>query len=120
MNEAAIAECVRELTEFYPSTRVHGEGATTYLWVPAVDLPKGCQPASTDVLIQLSPGNSRPIVYVRPGIRTSGGANPRSTSPVLVLGESWMQFSYQFLWDENRDGLLRFVGSALQRFAKNE
>lgn len=85
-----------------------------------VALPAGCAPGHTPVLLRLQPGQERPEIFVKPGITVPNGIAPRSTSVVLIGGESWLQFSYTFPWDRNQHSLVQFVGAALRRFAKTE
>lgn len=82
-------------------------------------LPHGCRPASTPVLLVLQNG-SRPQVFVKPGIILSNGVTPRSTSPVSVEGEAWLQFSFNFPWTEGSHTLVQFVAASLRRFALAE
>jgi hypothetical protein len=85
-----------------------------------VDLPKGCSPAGTPVLLVWPSGQPRPQVSVKPGIRLPNGAVPRSTSTVQIEGEAWMQFSYAFTWDKENHTLVQLVETAIRRFAKSE
>jgi hypothetical protein len=95
-----------------------GSAQQTLIRIKAVPLPKGCLPVETPVLLVMQP--SRPLIYVTPGIKFSNGSVPRSTSIVQVEGESWMQFSYNFPYDETSHTLVQFVGAALNRFKKHE
>lgn len=85
-----------------------------------VGLPKGCSPSRTSVLLRLPAADGRPEVFAQTGIKVTGNKDPRNTSTVLVAGQSWMQFSYKFDWDEKHNTLDQFVAAALQRFAKAE
>lgn len=88
--------------------------------IEEITLPKGCSPSTTAVLLVIAPGQPRPQIYVKPGIKLPNGKVPRSTSAVTVEGEGWMQFSYSFPWDENSHSLVQLVGASLRRFAKTE
>lgn len=90
----------------------------TLIRIASTPLPKGCSPSETPVLLVMQP--SRPLIYVKSGIKLPNGREPRSTSIVQVEGESWMQFSYSFSYDENLHTLVQFVGTALGRFKKAE
>ncbi len=83
------------------------------------DLPRGCRPTGTPVLLVLQNG-SRPQVFVKPGIVLSNGIAPRSTSNVAVEGETWLQFSFNFAWSEGSQTLVQFVAASLRRFALTE
>jgi hypothetical protein len=85
-----------------------------------IELPKGCTPDKTFVLLVIPKGGGRPQMYIKPGIKVPNGREPRSTSVVLVEGESWLTFSYSFPWDENSHSLVQYIGSGLRRFALNE
>ena len=80
-------------------------GGQILLRVEELSLPRGCSPATTAGLLVLAPGQGRPQMYVKRGIRLRNGTEPRSTSVVAVEGEEWMQFSYSFPWDENSHSL---------------
>ena len=114
MYEAEIEDLRRTFGEITTVER----GETHLVRLPAVPLPSGCKPERTQVLLTLH-SQDRPLIYVQPGIIGPHGGPPRSCSDVLVEGESWMQFSYQFQWSW-ADGLVTFVGTALRRFAKHE
>lgn len=87
--------------------------------IKEVELPRGCKPGTTPMMVVLQNG-ARPVVYAKPGITLANGAAPRSTSNVAVEGETWLQFSYNFPWDENSHTLVQFVASSVRRFALNE
>jgi hypothetical protein len=95
-----------------------GAGQQKLIRITAAPLPKGCTPAETPVLLVVQP--PKPVIYVKPGIRLPNGRDPRSTSIVQVEGESWMQFSYNFPYDESFHTLVQFVATALNRFKKDE
>jgi hypothetical protein len=100
------------------STTVAADGRRL-LRVADADLPRGCKPSSTPVLLVLQNG-ARPVIYVKAGITLPNGAVPRSTSNVQVEGEPWLQFSFNFAWDENAHSLVQFVAASLRRFALTE
>ncbi len=95
-------------------------GGQVLIRINDVALPEGCSPLSTPVLLALNPGQPRPQIYVKRGIKLSNGADPRSTSIVAVGGEEWLQFSYSFPWEFGSHTLVQFVGASLRRFAKTE
>lgn len=114
MHEAEIEDLGRTFGEVTTVDR----GETRLVRLPTVPLPTGCKPDRIQVLLTLH-GQDRPLIYVQRGITGPHGGPPRSCSDVLVEGESWIQFSYQFPWAWS-DGLVMFVGTALRRFAKHE
>ena len=91
-----------------------GSNQQPLIRINAARLPHGCQPKETPVLLVMQP--SRPQIYVKPGIKLPNGRDPRSTSIVQVEGESWLQFSYSFPYEETKHTLVQFVGAALNRF----
>lgn len=99
--------------------RIDLEGRTL-LRIGSAPLPRGCSPKQTPVLLAFEGEQRRPQIYVSTDIRVPNGSVPRSTSTVVIEGEPWMQFSYQFPWNEQDDSLENFVVIALGRFAKNE
>jgi hypothetical protein len=82
--------------------------------IKSARLPRGCDPEETPVLLVMQP--SRPQIYVKPGIKLPNGRDPRSATNVQIEGESWLQFSYSFPYDETTHTLVQFVGAALNRF----
>ena len=97
-----------------------GAGGQLLIRISHVDLPKGCNPAGTPVLLAWPAGQARPQISVKPGIKLPNGASPRSTCTVQLEGEAWMQFSYAFTWDKDSHTLVQLIEAALRRFAKSE
>ncbi len=93
---------------------VRTPGELRYVRLAAAPLPAGCTPASTGVLLKIQ-GEGRPELFVQPGILCPGGQTPRSYQPVVIDGEGWASFSYNFPWDPSRDDLAQFVRTALLR-----
>lgn len=121
MTDDQLNEEIQRLVKVYGPVDVSNEpsGQKLVLIKESV-LPKGCTPESTKVLLRITFGQPRPEIFVQPGIKVGNGKEPRSTTTVPVSGESWLQFSYSFPWDENKNTLEQFVASNLQRFAKPE
>ena len=121
MSPTFIGDAVAKLTKAYGAEhiKVANDNGRTLVRIDEVELYEGCQPPSTPLLLVLDPGQPKPLVYVRPGQLLSNGSAPRSTSVVIVGGESWMQFSFSIPWEE-RFGIVRFIAAARQRFAQND
>ncbi len=109
---------IDDLRQAFGDVAMLQQGETHLVRLSSVTLPLGCDPRATAALLTLR-GQDRPLIYVQPGIKGPHGGTPRSCSEVLVEAETWLQFSYQFPWSWE-DGLVRFVGTALMRFAKHE
>jgi hypothetical protein len=121
MTPEALEAGIAELKAVYGGTSIaRPAGGATLVRIEQAPLPKGCKPSTTPALLVIQPAGGRPAFYVKPGIRLSNGREPRSTSVVSVEGEAWLQFSYNFPWDENSHSLVQFVAASLQRFAKLE
>ena len=120
MKPETIATAIEDLKNLYNEVAVLHAGNRTMARVKNVRLPPGPKPDMTEVLIVFDPDQGRPQWYVTPGIVLQDGRPPRSTSQVLVEGENWMQCSFQFPWDEERDSVIKFMGTALKRFGINE
>lgn len=110
---------VDELKQYYDTVSMAYEDPVAYVRIQTVFLPRGCSPESTPVLLGLRVNQSRPEIYVQPGIRLPDGQEPRSISIVTILGESWMQYSYQLTYDRQVHSLDQFVEGSVRRFAKN-
>lgn len=120
MAEDDLAEEIKELKEVYQEVEVaKGSAGQTLIRIKETTLPRGCSPSATPVLLVLQDGQPRPQIYVKPGIKLPDGQDPRSVSQVQVEGEGWLQFSYSFPWEKNKNTLLQFVESSLRRFTKN-
>lgn len=94
------------------------EGPRTLLRIDAVEMPPGCKPEATAMMLVFDPAQPKPLPYVQPGQLLANGKVPTSTSAVVVGGESWMQFSFNIPWEE-RNGIVRFLAAARQRFAQD-
>jgi hypothetical protein len=122
MTDTDIQEQVARLKHLYGTVDRLAENSSgpQLLRINEARVPKGCSPSRTRVLLRIAPGQPRPEIFVQPGIRLPNGKEPRSTSTVLVAGESWLQFSFSFPWDEQQHTLDQFVAASLQRFARSE
>ena len=115
-----IEQAVRDLASVYgQGVLIARDGSRTLARINEVDMPPGCRPARTAMLLMLDPAAEKPAPYVLPGQLLANGRAPRSTSTQIVGGESWMQFSFNIPWAEAA-GIIRFVAAARQRFAQND
>jgi hypothetical protein len=116
-----IDEAVERIKSVYGevSVRIATDAGRTLVRIAKVDLYECCQPPSTPMLLVLDPTQPKPSVYVQPGQLLANGRAPKSTSPVMIGGESWMQFSFNIPWGEAH-GIIRFIAAARQRFAQND
>ena len=121
MTPTFVEEAVQVLKGRYGDEQIRTavDGGRTLVRVSEVDLYEGCVPRLTPMLLVLDPGQPKPQVYVQPGQLLANGKTPKSTSVVMVGGQSWLQFSFNIPWDEG-NGIVRFVAAARQRFAQNE
>ncbi len=120
MRAETIDQAIRDLISVYgDGVRTAREGPRTLVRVSDLDLPPGCRPPTTLMLIVFDPDQPKPIPYVQPGQLLANGRAPRSTSTQIVGGESWMQFSFNIPWAEGQS-IIRFVTAARQRFAQND
>lgn len=87
--------------------------------IARVALPPRCMPSHTPVLVAIKPNDPIPKVYVSQGIRLANGVEPRSTSPVQIGGEPWLQFSYN-VPSPSGQPISKMVLTRLQRFAKDD
>jgi len=94
------------------------EGGRTLVRIDAIEMPPGCKPETSPLMLVFDPSQPKPLPYVQPGQLLANGKVPTSTSPVMVGSESWMQFSFNIPWEE-RNGVVRFVTAARQRFAQD-
>jgi hypothetical protein len=120
MTAETIEHAIEDLVGAYgDGVRVAREGARVLARLSEVELYPGCRPEKTAMLLVFDPSQQKPIPHVEPGQLLANGRVPRSTSTVMVGGESWMQFSFNIPWEEGIS-IIRFVAAARQRFAQNE
>ena len=120
MKPETIQEAIRDLVSVYgDGVRTSREAAKTLVRLDEVEMPPGCRPPVSPMLLVLDPEQPRPLPYVQPGQLLANGQAPRSSSTQIVGGESWMQFSFNVPWAEG-DSIMRFVTAARQRFAQND
>src|SRR5574341_2051935 len=115
MKAATIEKAIQDLVSVYgDDVRTACEGSRTLARLAEVEMPPGCRPATTPMLLVLDAAAEKPVAYVQPGQLLSNGRTPRSTSAQIVGGESWMQFSFNIPWTEE-SGIIRFIAAARQR-----
>src|SRR5690349_19754429 len=108
MTDEALAVETASLKDAYGEVSTAKTSAgQTLVRIREASLPPGCSPATTPVLLVMPPGQVRPQIYVKRGIRLRSGVEPRSTSPVSVEDEEWLQFSYSFPWNESSNTLVQ-------------
>jgi hypothetical protein len=120
MTPTFIEEAVRVVTETYGAehVRIATESGKTLVRIDDVELYPTARPPRTTMMLVLDPGQPKPIPYVQQGQLLANGKAPKSTSPVLVGGEPWMQYSFNVPWSEEH-GIIRFIAAARQRFAQD-
>jgi hypothetical protein len=120
MRQETADQIVKDLVTVYGEDVHHAkEGSRTLVRISAVELYPTCRPPVTPMLLVFDHDQSKPLVYVQPGQLLANGRSPKNSSPVLVGGEPWMQFSFNIPWIEG-DSIVRFVAAARQRFTQNE
>jgi hypothetical protein len=120
MRPETVEQAIKDLVAVY-GEEVHcaQEGSQTLVRMSAVELYLTCRPPVTPMLLVFDPAQPKPFVYVQPGQLLANGRVPKSSSTVLVGGESWMQFSFNIPWTEG-DSIMHFVAAARQRFTQDE
>jgi hypothetical protein len=91
------------------------DGVRRLIRIATFELYPDCRPANTAMLVVLDPGQPKPQVFVTPGQLLTNGRAPRSSSTILIGGESWMQFSFNIPWSDG-DNIMRFLAAARKRF----
>jgi hypothetical protein len=120
MQADTIAAGVEDLKRVFGNqVRTATEGQRTLVVVGAVELPMGCRPPTTEILLLLDPAQAKPLHYVRPGQTLSNGQLPKNPTTTTIGGESWMTFSWDFSYQEG-DALSRLIAMIQQRFARHE
>ena len=120
MKPETIEQAIKDLVIVYgDEVRSGKEGSQTLVRINAMELYPSCRPSVTPMLLVFDPVQPKPLVYVQAGQLLANGRVPKSSSTVMVGGESWMQFSFNIPWTEG-DNIKRFVAAARQRFAQDE
>jgi hypothetical protein len=116
-----IEKAKAKVVETYGTENVRfaEEGMRTLVRIASIDLYEGCSPRTTPLLLVLDKGQPKPLPYVQTGQRLANGREPKSSSPQLIGGESWLHFSFSIPWEEAH-GITRFIAAARQRFAQSE
>lgn len=108
-------ECLAaELKVNYPGAVSAKDGTLILVRLPAIHLPSGCQPASTEALVAFDPTKAKPDFYIKviPSVR---GAQPQHGT-AIVGGDNWCTYSYNLRWTEDHTAV-QFVEGMLRRFA---
>jgi hypothetical protein len=84
----------RELALRFPGTEQASEAGVTYFRIPGVDLPDGCTPSPTTLLLRPSAvGSYGYRLYFAERVATP--ANKNWVEPAHILGHTWHSFSWQ-------------------------
>lgn len=120
MSPTFIESTISTLIATYGSDHVRraAEAGRTLVRIDAIDMPPGCKPETSPLMLVFDPSQPKPLPYVRQGQLLANGKVPTSTSPVSIGGEPWMQFSFNIPWEE-KNGIMRFIAAARQRFAQD-
>ncbi len=112
---------VEELKRVYPEVQSKTlQDGSGLIRICKVNLPKGCNPETTDVLLSFQPSQEVPNGrYVKDQVKLPSGRTP-NYSATAIDGETWYGFSYNFLWNGTTDPMYQYVESVLTRFAKSE
>jgi hypothetical protein len=95
------------------------DGPRRLVRIGQFELYPDCRPANTAMLLVLDPGQPKPQVFVTPGQLLANGRPPKSSSNILIGGESWLQFSFNIPWSDG-DNIMRFLAAARKRFKLDE
>jgi len=80
-------------------------------------LPGGWCPSPTRALLRfIGWPEQRPELFVDDAVRNGSDQRPRNSSQQYVLGETWMQYSAQVPWPEDRRSATRAVQFWVARF----
>ncbi len=118
-----IDKRIEELQILYGKENVTSKtvDGTTLVRIKSAQLPTGCKPERTDVLLAFPPQQDTPAKrYVKETIKLPNGNTPRNFNPTMLDGEAWYDFSYAFQWNGATDPMYQYVESALHRFAKTD
>src|SRR6202035_3077946 len=107
MTQETIERLEMELRQSYEGVTSTRDGPRTFVRLPLVHFPSGCEPSSTSALVAFDPDKPKPEFYLKviPSVR---GAKPQHGAAV-VCAEDWCRFSYDLRWDEQQHSALQFV-----------
>jgi hypothetical protein len=120
MTAVTISRLVDELAREYPGAASASEGQVTFVRLPEVSYPLGCNPASSAALVVLDPQQPAPKLLLRQAPALKDGRTPKNVSAESAAGEGWYTFSFSQPWNENDHTALQFVEGRLRRFDLNE
>lgn len=120
MKRENVDRFIAELAAEYAGASRVDEGQTTFVKLPEVMFPDGCNPPATSALVLLDVQHPTPQLFVKRVPTLPNGNTPRSVSAVPLAGDTWHSFSFNQPWDENAHTALQFVEGRLRRFALNE
>jgi len=120
MSTEELDRIAAQLSSVYGQNVALGQdGARRLVRITQFELYPGCCPAATAMLVVLDPSQPKPQVFVAPGQLLANGRTPRSSSNILIGGETWMQFSFNIPWSDG-DNIIRFLAAARQRFSLDD
>lgn len=120
MDAQELDRITAQLASVYgQAIKVGQDGQRRLVQIERVELYPGCHPLQTTMLIVLDPGHPKPQVFVTPGQQLANGRLPKNNSNILIVGQTWMQFSFNIPWSDG-DNIMRFIAAARQRFTQNE
>lgn len=87
--------------------------------ITSVDLPEGCTPGKSDVLLVYSGPGATPEILVRQAPSLPNGRSPKNINPTTIDGEPWFNYSVRWAWNPS-EPIWRNVIRKLMRFASPE
>ena len=101
-----------------------GDGQPAHVLLPKLELLPPWKPSPAKALVRFTAGwpDDRPDFFIDLAVVDKAGTPPRNNggnlpAPVLVLGDPWRQFSFNFLWPQNPKTPTRAVQLWLNRFS---
>lgn len=109
MNPAARQEIIQDLAASFGQVvdKTPAEDQPAHVLLPSLKLPAQWTPSPARALLRFSEGwpNERPDFFIALNVVDAAGTPPRNNggnpaAQVLVLGETWRQFSFAFGWPQ--------------------
>lgn len=117
----SVIETISQLKEFFVRSEVKEKplpDGRHAIRIEPVDLPSGCLPTSTAVLLIMTEGGE-PNVYVKQAPDLPNGKRPQNLYPEMIDGEPWIRYSVNYPWNPGETAGRNLMGR-LWRFASGD
>jgi len=94
MSHPVDEDLLAPITRAFPTAKVLSEGGHTYIYIPELKMPEGCEPSRVDALLCIQPRdgyNSRLFI----SSRLSGCPSRNWNGNIVLLDRQWYAVSWK-------------------------